>query len=62
MMDNGIITDYDIQALVDNELTPEEEGRVRRYLNANQYAKKRYLELCRQKEMLHDWWSRKIKH
>ena len=51
------ITDYDIQALVDNELSWEEEKRIRAHVVSNPDAHRRYKELCRQRNLLKDWWK-----
>ncbi len=51
------ITDYDLQALVDNELSWEEEKRVRAYVVSNPDAQRRYKELCCQRNLLKDWWK-----
>lgn len=51
-----VITDFDIQALVDNELSWEDEKRVRAYLQSNPDANRRYMELCDQQSMLRQWW------
>lgn len=59
MKNLDIVTDFDIQALVDNELTWEEEKRVLNYIEQTPYAQKRYEELRRQKSVLQDWWKSK---
>ncbi len=46
------ISDYDIQAFVDNELDHDMADLVRAYINTNNYAQQRYRELCHQKELL----------
>lgn len=56
---NRAITDYDIQALVDNELGWEEEKRVRNYIDNHAWARRRYDELQEQKQSLHIWFSAK---
>ena len=56
-----IFTDFDIQALIDNELSWEEEKKVRKYLRENVRAKERYLELKKQKELLQKWWQQRYK-
>ena len=50
------VTDYDIQALVDDELEYEEAKKIRDYVERNPGAKKRYLELFAQKNILKMWW------
>ncbi len=57
MMNTQYFTDYDIQALLDNELSWEDEKRVREFINRNPPVKKRYEELERQKKLLKAWWS-----
>lgn len=52
------VGDFDIQALVDNELGREEEKRIRAFLERNYYARKRYEELLSQKTRLKSWWLR----
>ena len=51
------ITDFEIQALVDNELSWEEEKQVRAYIEASAAARSRYDELVRQKRLLQEWWA-----
>lgn len=51
------VTDYDIQALVDNELQEQHQERVRLFIQTNPQARQRYQELCRQKEILQKWWA-----
>lgn len=58
MITDQNITDYDIQALVDNELPWEEEKRIRAYITSNPDAHERYKELCRQRALLKDWWKK----
>ncbi len=56
------ITDYDIQALIDNELKWEEEKRIRSFINSNPTALKRYTELKEQKTLLLKWANNKLFH
>ncbi|MCK6418103.1 MAG: hypothetical protein L6Q57_04080 [Alphaproteobacteria bacterium] len=56
-MDFSTHDDFDIQALVDYELSYESEKSVRQYVEANPGAKKRYEELRRQKMLLQAWWQ-----
>jgi anti-sigma factor RsiW len=56
-MDINDITDYDIQALVDNELDPKDAARVRTFIERNPEALKRYKALIHQKEVLSMWWK-----
>lgn len=51
------ITDFDIQALVDNELHWEHEKMVLSFLETDSAAQKRYQELCKQKNLLKRWWE-----
>lgn len=41
-MDHHTVTDFDIQALVDNELNWEQEKRVRSFIDADPKAKARF--------------------
>lgn len=50
-------SDLDIQALVDGELSGEDEVKLRRYLKENKSAQNRYLELLNQKKLLQFWWA-----
>lgn len=49
------VTDFDIQALLDNELDWEEEKRVRDYIHNNPNAMRRYKQLYDQKKALQRW-------
>ena len=62
IMDAHSITDYDIQALVDNELAWEDEKRVRAFLKENPNAYKRYKELAMQRNTLQNWWKNSKKY
>lgn len=53
------ITDYDIQALIDNELDWEEEKRVREAIKYNSQFMKRYNTLKNQKTLIQNWWKKK---
>ncbi len=50
------VTDFDIQALIDNELGWEEEKRIHAYLSDNPTARKYYEEMVEQKDRLKKWW------
>lgn len=50
-------SDLDIQALVDGELSDEDEVKLRRYLKENKSGQNRYLELLDQKKLLQFWWA-----
>ena len=56
------VSDMDIQALVDNELTWEDEKRVRAFIASDPKAKARYEMLRRQKLLLKEWWESKKSH
>ena len=49
------VTDFDIQALVDNELLWEDAKEVMLFLESDAAAMKRYQELMEQKELLKAW-------
>lgn len=51
------ITDFDIQALVDEALDYEEAKRVRAQLATDAQARRRYEELKAQKTALLRWWQ-----
>lgn len=53
------ITDYDIQALIDNELDWETEKHVRSVINQSPALSNRYNELLNQKEVIQKWFSSK---
>ncbi len=57
-MPQHTITDFDIQALVDNELGWEEEKRVWAYIETMPDATRRYKELLTQKRLLQEWWRK----
>lgn len=59
---HATVSDMDIQALVDNELTWEDEKRVRSYIAGDASAKARYEMLRRQKILLKEWWDSKKSH
>lgn len=52
------IDDYDIQALVDGELEPDEARRIKRKIDQTPVLQKRYDELVHQKKLLQQWWQR----
>lgn len=60
-MDNHTITDFDIQALVDNELNWEQEKLVRSFIDADPKAKAKFELLRSQKMLLQNWWKDKKK-
>lgn len=51
------ITDFDIQALIDNELSWEEEKMVRSAIADDRRNSQRYEELKTQKVKLQKWWT-----
>lgn len=53
------ITDFDIQALIDNELDWEEEKRIREAINYNSQFMERYNILQKQKILIQNWWKQK---
>ena len=58
-IDDVNITDFDIQALVDNELEWEQAKYVLAHIDQHPTAQRRYEELVRQKKLLKDWWKRR---
>ena len=54
----NIITDYDIQALVDDELDHERAKQVKLYVEQDRRAQERYSELKEQKDLLKQWWGK----
>ncbi len=50
------ITDFDIQALIDNELSWEDEKIVRGAISKDRRNSERYEELKAQKVKLQKWW------
>lgn len=50
-------TDYDIQALIDGELPPEQEKEVRTFILMDSVAKEKYIKWKQQKEQLRNWWQ-----
>lgn len=56
-MKQDTITDYDIQALVDNELDNKKINIVLHYIAKEPFALKRYKGLIEQKILLNRWWS-----
>lgn len=53
------INDYDIQALVDNELDWEDEKRIMSAIQGDPKAVSRLQELQSQKLLLQNWWKQK---
>ncbi len=52
----GHITDMDIQALVDNQLSGFDKLRVLEHIELNEMARLRYEALIEQKALLRRWW------
>lgn len=55
------ISDFDVQALIDNELSPQRRIQVLEMLNGSNELKKRYQVLLEQRELLKLWWDSKDK-
>lgn len=53
----NIITDYDIQALIDNELDWEQEKQIRNAIKRNSEHLKRYKEILIQKKSIQQWFE-----
>lgn len=54
-----IVTDWDIQAFLDNELTDDEQAAVLRALREDTDLRRRFNALRRQRELLQQWWQGK---
>lgn len=52
--------DYSIQALVDNELPPEEAHAMMEAIIAQPEAMRRYEALLAQKNLLKKWWQNRL--
>lgn len=52
------ITDDDIQALLDNELSAEEEQEIMGELRNNPEMMRRFMLLRQQKKLLQLWWAK----
>ncbi len=57
-----MVTDFDIQALIDHQLGWEDEKWVRAYIQENGWAQKRFQELQAQKRAILQWWDMKNMH
>ncbi len=62
MSSETVFTDYEIQALLDGALAPEEEKAVRELIETNEDARNRYKQLKAQKMALKRWWVSQVKH
>ena len=51
------ITDWDIQAYIDNELSWEQQKQVLKALETNSELRRHYNDFRRQKELLQLWWK-----
>lgn len=51
------ISDLELQALVDGELTGEERTALLTRIKKSPEAQKRHAEIIRQKEALKEWWK-----
>jgi anti-sigma factor RsiW len=56
-MGSKSITDWDIQALIDNELSAEEQRHVLQALQEDRALQDRYNRLKGQKALLQTWWK-----
>lgn len=56
------ITDYEIQAYIDNELEREDAKRIHLFIQSNECARKRYQELKEQKDLIQKWASNRFFH
>ena len=61
-MNTSSSIDMDIQALVDNGLTFDEELRVRALISADVLLSERYQLLLKQKKLLLLWWKSRKNH
>lgn len=57
-----MISDLDIQALVDNELDGTQKQHVLDYVKKHDWARRRYEELQLQKTQLQSWWKNMKAH
>lgn len=55
-MNKKTVSDRDIQALVDGELSSEHAARVQEHLLRDPRARHRYEALIKQKKLLQEWW------
>jgi anti-sigma factor RsiW len=56
MVKTDHIMDYDIQALVDNELDSEQEREILSYIQSDPELRNRLKELIIQRKLLKLWW------
>ena len=57
MGSKNVITEWDIQALLDNELSPQEEEIVIKAIENDALLQQRYSALKEQKTLLQLWWK-----
>tara|TARA_R110000787_G_scaffold73456_2_gene163642 strand:+ start:70020 stop:70202 length:183 start_codon:yes stop_codon:yes gene_type:complete len=50
----------DIQAYVDNMLEPRDADRIKKIINHNPEAKRQYLKLLQQNQLLRTWWQKSM--
>ena len=50
----------DIQAYVDNMLEPPDADRIKKIINHNPEAKRQYLKLLQQNQLLRTWWQKSM--
>lgn len=56
MMTEELVSDWDIQAYIDNELPPDKEREILACLTRDADLRERYKALERQKALLRLWW------
>ena len=56
------LSDYDIQALIDNELDWERAKIVMAHIDTDPTLKKRHTLLLAQKHLLQNWWQAQARH
>ncbi|MAZ02015.1 MAG: hypothetical protein CMN56_02645 [Sneathiella sp.] len=50
----------DIQAYVDNMLEPRDADRIKKIITHNPEAKRQYLKLLQQNQLLRTWWQKSM--
>tara|TARA_R110000764_G_scaffold4085_1_gene16900 strand:+ start:13437 stop:13628 length:192 start_codon:yes stop_codon:yes gene_type:complete len=61
-MTHNFITDYEIQALVDNELEHERAKNILNSMDSNPHVYERYKQLMEQKRLLRLWGAHNQNH
>lgn len=56
------VSDLEIQALVDNELSEKEKSRIHSMIKNLLWAQQRYDDLVNQKKLLQLWWNNSTDH